>query len=240
MTDLLVLDAANTTTRVRAVQLDTATAVIMMSTPGTIGGTTLVGQGTIASSIAVNLPSNQIVSTLITNSFITSVLSTAYFTTGAPTSSNTALLVALSPNGLNPNGGTAAANSAPTVIAINQTAIAVLGDTSGLSNGISTPVLTQNFTAFSMNTNSTSSLVAAVASKKIRVINFWATTSTATNFQLLSAAATVSGLMQLTDKAGIVLPEANLGWLETAAGSALVGSSSASATVSGNITYITI
>lgn len=43
-----------------------------------------------------------------------------------PTSSMSALLVALSPNGVNVNGQTTMANSAPVVIASNQTAVSVL------------------------------------------------------------------------------------------------------------------
>lgn len=201
--NLLVLNAANVTYSIRGVDLGTGTSLIMMSTPGTVGGTTVLTQS-------------------------------------AATAGSWAMPVVMSPNGINANGIATAGGSAPTVLAQDQPSQAVALDVNVLANANSTTLLTVNFTAFSMNTNSTATLVAAVSSKKIRVVNFWAITNTATTFQLLSAAATISGPMAFAANAGIVLPSSNLGWLETASGSALVGSSSASATVGGNIAYVTI
>jgi hypothetical protein len=53
----------------------------------------------------------------------------------APTATDPALVVALSPNGLNPNGQTVAASSAPVVLASDQSAIPVVGNVaSGVSD----------------------------------------------------------------------------------------------------------
>lgn len=84
--NLLVINAANVTTAIRAVDLGNGTSLIMMSTPGTVGGTTILTQS-------------------------------------AATAGSWALPVVISPNGVNANGGTTSANSAPVVIASDQTAI---------------------------------------------------------------------------------------------------------------------
>jgi hypothetical protein len=194
----------------------------------------------ISNASVTTLISNASVTTLISNSFLTTALNTAYFTTGIPTSSNTALTVAISPNGLNANGSATAAGSAPIVIANDQQAIATLDNTRWLANGNSTTLATAIFTSLSMSTNATAQVVAAISTAKIRVIALHAIIQTGTSFKWQSGATDITGPMNFTTNGGYVLGYNPLGHFETAVGSALVGNSSITSQIGGALTYVLI
>jgi hypothetical protein len=237
--NIKIIDGGGTTSYVRAIGLAGGTYV-PYSVPSRIDGTAYLAPTTIASSLPVALATDQVVSTLITNAFITSVLNTAYFTTGIPTSSNTALTVTISPNGLNANGSGTSAGAAPVVIANDQQALATIISTKNLANGNSTTLLTPLFKSLSMNTAGTSEIIASSASLRIRVIALHAIIQTATAFNWMSGAVGITGTANFTTNTGYVLPFNPVGWFETAAGSALVGNSSASSQIGGSITYVTL
>lgn len=201
--NLLVLNAANATVSIRAIDLGNGTSYIMMSTPGTVGGTTVLTQS-------------------------------------AATAGSWAMPVVISPNGVNPNGATTVANAAPVTVGLDQASIAVLDDTSKIANGNSSTLLTVNFTSIAISAPGTTTIVAAVASKQIRVVNLGVIVSTATNFFLMSAGSAIMGTASFTTNGGMVLPYSKVGWFQTTVGSALVGNSSATSNVGGSLAYITV
>ena len=225
-----IIDGGGTTSFIRAIGLAGGTYV-MYSIPSRIDGTAYLAPATIASSMPVALPTDQI---------ITAAITTAYWTTGIPTSSNTALTVAISPNGLNPNGSATSAGSAPTVIANDQAAIAIMQNTKWLANGNSTTVLAPSFAVASITVLGTATIVASNATAAIRVIALQMTNSTATNFKWQSGATDITGVANFTTFSGYVLPFNPVGWFQAAAGSALVANSSATSAVSGCLTYILV
>lgn len=85
-------------------------------------------------------------------------------------------------------------------------------------------------------------IIAAVASKKIRVIatNFITKPTNAVTFYAGSSGAQLTGHYKLLANSGMVWPLNEHGWLETSAGEGLVISLSATGTFGGVMTYIEI
>ncbi len=135
---------------ITAVVSGTVTSVIS-GTPGVnvtqIGGVALgFGQAVMATSLPVAIASNQIVTTLLSNASVTALLAQGgniaaiKAGTTAPTAADAALVVAISPNSVNANGQATMANSAPVVIASNQSSIPVAGDVASGSADSGNPV----------------------------------------------------------------------------------------------------
>jgi hypothetical protein len=194
----------------------------------------------ISNASVTTLISNASVTTLITNAFITASLNTAYFTTGVPTSSNTALTVAISPNGLNANGTQTSAGSAPVTIANDQPAVATMDNTKWIANGNSTTVLAPAFSTVSMTVSGTTQIVASNATAAIRVVSMFLTNSTATAFKWQSGATDITAAAQFTTNSGYVLPYNPVGWFQAAIGSALVANSTVTSAIGGSVTYILV
>jgi hypothetical protein len=102
--------------------------------------------------------------------------------------------------------------------------------------------LTPKFAVISCSSSGNNTIVAAVASKKIRVLALSITESGAVNAKFQSAAGGTdkTGLYYLAEKGGLVLPFNQLGWFETVAGELLNLNLSAAVPVGGCLTYIEV
>lgn len=83
-------------------------------------------------------------------------------------------------------------------------------------------------------------IVAAVASKKIRVLQVRLMASGTVNVKWRSASTDIDGLAYLIANTGYVLPFSSLGWFETVAGEALNLNLSDAIAVGGVIKYVEI
>ena len=100
----------------------------------------------------------------------------------------------------------------------------------------------QQFAAISAVTSGDNELVAAVASKQIRVVAFFlvAITAVAVRFESSAGGDALSGVMDL-GATGVLAPGYNpLGWFETVAGENLNLELGAAVQVSGSLTYVLI
>jgi hypothetical protein len=160
----------------------------------------------------------------------------------APAASDPALVVALSPNAINANGATVAANSAPVVLATNQATLAVAQDTSQLAVGLSGTMATPIKVKISVAAATTTTLVAAVASKKIRVVAMYmiSTGANTVNLQSHTTTSNSDGLPAYAANGGIVLNYNPIGWFDTVAGEALDMVTSAASQVSGQLAYVAV
>jgi len=82
----------------------------------------------------------------------------------------------------------------------------------------------------------TTSLVAAVAGKKIVVLNYAVTLSAAGTLKFQSAANDITGAMDFAAQGGAVCPTTEAGWMETNPGEAL-GIVSTGGAARGHIAY---
>lgn len=115
--------------------------------------------------------------------------------------------------------------------------------TDAIMNG--TTALTPKFTAIAAATSGDNTLVAAVASKKIRVLGIMGVVSAATNIYFADGAATVifggsTNKINLAANGGFVLPFNPAGWFETAAGQLLKVNLSAANSFSGGLVYVEV
>lgn len=160
--------------------------------------------------------------------------------TTAPASGDPAIVVALSPDGLNANGQAIMASSSPSVIASDQTTLAFAHDVSALQNGAAgaSAKLTPKFASVSLAASG--ALVTAVSAKKILLhsaILVAAGTVTAT-FKDGSAGTALSGAIPLIANVGFVLPFSPVGWTKGLTNTTdLYLTLSASIGVTGLITY---
>lgn len=117
-------------------------------------------------------------------------------------------------------------------------AIATADQTDAVMNG--TTALTPKFAIISASASGNTSVVALVASKKIRVLaaNFMANGTVNVKFQ--SNTTDKTGLKYLVVNTGMVLPYCKTGWFETAAGEALNINLSAAIAVGGELVYIEV
>ena len=160
----------------------------------------------------------------------------------APVATDPALVVAISPNSVNANGQAAMASSAPVGLASNQTTISIAPDTSQLANGASGTFLTPAKAKISISTATTTTLVAAVTSKKIRVLSMYLVCAAADTITLQSHTTTTNsdGGCSYAANGGISLPFNPLGWFDTTVGEALDMVTSAAGQVSGQLTYVAV
>lgn len=160
----------------------------------------------------------------------------------APVATDPAVVVAISPNSVNANGQTTMSSSAPVNIASNQSTLSVANDTSTIMNGASGVTLTPKFAAISASSSGNNTLVAAVASKKIRVLALWLTSNGAVNVKFQSGASgtDLTGLGYEAANTGIVLPFSPVGWFETASNTLLNANLSGAVAVGGSLVYIEV
>jgi hypothetical protein len=102
--------------------------------------------------------------------------------------------------------------------------------------------LTPKFAAINASTSGNNTLVAAVTSKKIRVLALWLTSSGIVNakFQSGAGGTDLTGLGYEVANTGMVLPLSPVGWFETAAGVLLNLNLSAAIPVGGSLVYVEV
>lgn len=102
--------------------------------------------------------------------------------------------------------------------------------------------VTPKFAAINVAGSGDNTLVAAVASKKIRVLAFMAMAGGTVNVRLESGAAgtALTGVMELLAQTGFVLPYNPVGWCETAVNTLLNLELSAAVNVDGVLTYVEV
>lgn len=110
----------------------------------------------------------------------------------------------------------------------------------GLYDGATS--LVPKFAAIDAATSGNNTLVAAVASKKIRVIACFMIAAGAVNARFESGAdgTALTGQMNLTTNSGFVLPYNPAGWFETAAAALLNLELSGAVSVDGALTYVEV
>jgi hypothetical protein len=156
----------------------------------------------------------------------------------APVATDTAIVVALSPNGLNVNGQASMANSAPVALASDQGPIPA-----GLSSDriyVGGVACTPKFAVIDTTASGQTPLVAAVAAKKIRVVAANLICGGIVNVRFQSASTSLTGAYPLIANTGIVLPFNPAGHFETAVNTVLNINLSAGQQVSGCLTYIEV
>lgn len=112
--------------------------------------------------------------------------------------------------------------------------------TSSIYNG--STELTPKFAVIDVGTSGNNTIVSAVASKKIRVLQLYLVSAGTVNVRFESGAngTALSGQMNLIANTGFVLPFSPLGWFETAAGVLLNLELSGAVAVDGSLTYIEV
>lgn len=105
-----------------------------------------------------------------------------------------------------------------------------------------TTALTPKFAIIDAATSGDNTLVAAVTSKKIRVLSLVMVASGAVNVRFESGASgtALSGQMNLAANGGFTLPFNPLGWFETASGTLLNLELSGATSVDGMLTYVEV
>lgn len=116
----------------------------------------------------------------------------------------------------------------------------VVLDTAAISNGGT--ALTPKFAAISASTSGNNTLVAAVTSKKIRVLAVYLTANGTVNakFQSGASGTDLTGLAYEVANSGLVLPFNPVGWFETASNTLLNLNLSAAIAVGGSIVYVEV
>lgn len=157
----------------------------------------------------------------------------------APVATDKGLVVSLSPNGINANGSATAANSAPVVIASNQS--------------VADPCMFQAKTnlAVSFQTTSITQLIALSGSTKIYVCSVALVASAATVFSITGGTGSNCGTpaavigttsathgLSLAANGGMTLGNGEGTVASTAAGSELCIVQSGAGDISGNLTYV--
>lgn len=156
----------------------------------------------------------------------------------APVATDTAFVVAVSPNGQNQNGQNTSANSAPIVLPSDY---GVPLDTSKMVAG--TTQLTPKFAKITASSSGATEIVPLVAAKKLRVLQWIVTTSAAVNFKWQSHVTP-------TDKTGLFYSGSAgggaggafcpLGHFETISGEALDINLSGAVPVGGSLVYVEV
>lgn len=105
-------------------------------------------------------------------------------------------------------------------------------------NGTATAV---NYALLAITTSAAAIIVTSAASKVIIVLSALINGNTALNFRFQSAATDIGGPVFVnTLGGGAVLPHNDHGWFKTNSAQSLIGSASASGSVSGCLTYIVV
>ena len=112
--------------------------------------------------------------------------------------------------------------------------------TDAIQNG--TTALTPKFAIIDAATSGDNTLLAAVASKKIRVLSLYLVSAGTVNVRFESGAGgtALSGQMNLVVNTGFVLPFNPIGWFETASNTLLNLELSAAVSVDGGFTYVEV
>lgn len=113
-------------------------------------------------------------------------------------------------------------------------------ETSTIYNG--TTAITPKFAVLDAASSGDNTLIAAVASKKIRVLSLFLVSAGAVNVRFESGASgtALTGQMNLVANTGFVLPYNPLGWFETASNTLLNLELSAAISVDGSIVYVEV
>ena len=129
--------------------------------------------------------------------------------------------------------------SAPARAATTDTITAKLA-TDAIQNG--TTALTPKFAIIDAASSGDNTLVAAVSSKKIRVLSLFLVASAAVTVRVESGAGgtALTGQMQLAANGGFVLPFNPVGWFETAATTLLNLELSGAISVDGSLVYVEV
>lgn len=100
----------------------------------------------------------------------------------------------------------------------------------------------RKYAAISAASSGDNTIVAAVTGKKIRVINYAlvATTAVTVAFESGAGGTALTGDMSIGATGGIVAPDADSGWFETAAGALLNMELGGAVQVSGHICYVEV
>lgn len=103
-------------------------------------------------------------------------------------------------------------------------------------------VVTPKFVAIAASSSGNNTLVAAVVSKKIRILAMWLTSNGSVNVKVQDGAGGTdkTGLAYLVVNTGFVLPYNPVGWLETTANTLLNLNLSASVAVGGGLVYVEV
>jgi len=148
----------------------------------------------------------------------------------------------MSYNPQNANGQATMANSAPVVIASNQSAVSAVAsqETSAIYNG--TTSLTPKFATITASSSGATTVVAAVTSKKIRVISYVVVANAAVNIKFQSHVTPTdkTGLLYLAANGGVSGAYAPTGHFETISGEALDINLSGAIAVGGHLTYVEV
>jgi hypothetical protein len=148
-------------------------------------------------------------------------------------------LIALFPTGL---GAGVKAGALLTTVATDQATLAVAHDTSQLFNGASGVSLTPLTAKVNISSASTTTVIALVGGKKIRILAVYLVVGAANNVNWQSHATTSNGdsTLNLSANSGLVLNYNPLGWFDTTSGEALDIVTSTSAQLSGRIVYVAV
>ena len=171
-------------------------------------------------------------------------IGTTAVSTGSGTMDLGTQRVALATNspGVTPFGQNVMLASLPITIASNQQTISVATDTSAISLGATGSTAIPKFRALSASTLGTNTVVATVSAKKIRVVQWIATTKAAVDFKWQSHGGTdLTGLFYGSGAGGGAGGAYNpLGHFETTAGEALDINLSVATTVGGSLVYVEV
>lgn len=121
----------------------------------------------------------------------------------APVATDKALVVGISPNSINANGQAISANSAPVVIASDQSSIPVTGaSTQSYADACASPGIAKLSVAIALTSAATSQLIALSGSTVIYVCGFTATVpntaTTATSLKFIAGTGTNCGTVTAT------------------------------------------
>lgn len=146
----------------------------------------------------------------------------------------------MSYNPPNANGQATMANSEPVVIASDQSAVKSTAgpDTSVIYSG--TTALTPKFAAITASASGSTSVVASVSGKKIRVISYVVVANAAVNIKFTATSGDKTGLLYLSANGGVSGAYAPTGHFETSTTEALNINLSTAVAVGGHLTYVEV
>lgn len=139
-------------------------------------------------------------------------------------------------------GQAAMTASLPVTVANNQATISTSPDTSLLMNGATGITLTPKFKVITASSSGATTIVAAVSSKKIRVLQWIVTTNAAVNFKWQShvTPTDLTGLYYSGAQGGAGGSFCHVGHFETIAGEALDINLSGAVAVGGSLVYVEV
>lgn len=125
-------------------------------------------------------------------------------------------------------------------VALDSVTVAGSAETSTVYNGVT--ALTPKFATISASSSGNNTLVAAVTSKKIRVLayNFIANGTVNAKFQSGASGTDLTGLKYCVVNSGICAPFNPVGWFETAAATLLNINLSGAVAIGGELVYVEV